>query len=153
VRMYRDLATFSPDTEQRYELEFEEASLVTLGFAYQERPRLAGGTYNPALRKVDQFLDVPLAKALVERERRAQLVLAFDDAVNDAVAKLKEKGLVSPYLKSFVVARVNPLRFIKGELPSFDELLETMTKRAAAMNVDKIGAGDLAKSGGVAEED
>ncbi len=30
--------------------------------------------------------------------------------------KLKERGLVSPYLRSFVVARINPLRWIKGPL-------------------------------------
>jgi hypothetical protein len=52
-----------------------------------------------------------------------------------------------------VVARVNPLRFIKGDLPSFDELLSTMTARALKMNVEKVGAGDLAKAGGYAEEE
>ena len=153
ARMYRDLATFSEEKEARYELEFEEPSLVSLGFAYEKRGRLAGGTYNPALRKVDQWIGEPLASAMSERERRADLILKFDDAVNEAVAKLKEKGLQSPYLKNFVVARVNPLRFIKGELPSFDDLLATMTRRAQSMNADKIGASDLAKSGGGYAED
>lgn len=153
ARMYRDLARFSTESESHYELEFEESSLVSLGFAYEKRGRLAGGTYNPALRKVDQWIPGALADALPERERRADLILAFDDAVNEAVAKLKDKGLTSPYLKSFVVARVNPLRFIKGDLPSFDELLATMTSRAAKLNVDKVGASDLAKAGGYAEEE
>jgi ParB family chromosome partitioning protein len=153
ARMYRDLVSFSKDPETRYELEFEEASLISLGFAYERRGRLAGGTYNPALRKVDHFLDRPLSEAITEREHRAGLILDFDDAVNGAVAKLKEKGLTSPYLKSFVVARVNPLRFIKGEPPPFDELLRTMTRRAANMNVEKIGVSDLAKAGGAADED
>jgi ParB family chromosome partitioning protein len=153
ARMYRDLAAFSTDPETRFELEFEEASLVSLGFAYEQRGRLAGGTYNPPIRKVDHFLALPLREAMAERERRAGLILEFDDAVNGAVAKLKAKGLTSPYLKSFVVARVNPLRFIKGDLPPFDELLATMTRRAANMNVDKIAVSDLAKSGGTADED
>jgi ParB family transcriptional regulator, chromosome partitioning protein len=153
ARMYRSLAGLSDNTEKHYELEFEEASLVSLGFAYEKRGRLAGGTYNPALRKVDQWLDEPLSAGLAERERRADLILAFDDAVNDAVAKLKDRGLQSPYLKSFVVARVNPLRFIKGDLPSFDELLATMTRRAEKMNTEKVAASDLAKSGGYAEEE
>ena len=30
------------------------------------------------------------------------------------VKKPKEPELVSPYLRSFVVARINPLRWIKG---------------------------------------
>ena len=33
---------------------------------------------------------------------------AADDAVGAAVEKLKERGLTSPYLKAFVVARINP---------------------------------------------
>lgn len=153
ARMYRDLAGFSKEREAHYELEFEEPSLVSLGFAYEKRGRLAGGAYNPALRKVDAWIDAPLAEALGQREQRADAIIALDDAVNEAVAKLKEKGLQSPYLKNFVVARVNPLRFIKGELPSFEDLLATMTRRARSMNTEKIGASDLAKAGGYAEEE
>lgn len=146
--MYRDLAGFSQEAEAAYELELEEPSLVTLGFGYEQRGRLAGGTYHPVLRKVDAWLPGELSDVLPERERRAGLVLALDDAVTEAVAKLKEKGLMSPYLKNFVVARVNPLRFIKGEPPSFDELLGTMTSRAAKLDADKIKPGDLARAGG-----
>jgi len=152
ARMYRDLATLSDEGEAHYELEFEESSLVTLGFAYQERGRLAGGTYNPVLRKVDTWVPGKLADAVAERERRASLVLELDDAVNAAVAKLKEKGLMSPYLKNFVVARINPLRFIKGAPPSFDDLLRGMTQKALKMDADKVKPGDLAKAGGYGGE-
>jgi ParB family chromosome partitioning protein len=147
-RMYRELATLSNEAENHYELEFEEPALVTLGFAYAARGRLAGGAYHPALRKVDGWLGGKLAASLEERERRAQTVILLDDAVNEAVAKLKERGLTSPYLKNFVVARVNPLRFIKGEPPSFDELMNTMTKRARGLKVDSIKNEDVARAGG-----
>ena len=80
-------------------------------------------------------------------------MLAFDDAVNEAVEKLKTKGLKSPYLKNFVVARVNPLRFMKGDLPSFDELIATMTSRAQKLDVNKVAAGDLASAGGATEDE
>lgn len=153
VRMYRELAKLSTQKEADYELEFEEPALVTLGFAYQKRGRLSGGAYNPALRKVDEWVGGKLADAIAERERRADVLLELDDAVAEAVKKLKEKGLTSPYLKTFVVARINPLRFIKGELPSFDELMATMTKRAKGMKVDKIKSEDLAQSGGVPDEE
>jgi ParB family transcriptional regulator, chromosome partitioning protein len=153
VRMYRDLAGFSKQKETEYQLEFEEPALVTLGFAYEARPRLSGGAYNPVLRKVDSWVDAPLADAAKERERRAGLVLALDDAVSAAVERLKAQGLTSPYLKTFVVARVNPLRFVKGEPPPLDELLATMTKRAAGMDPGKIRAEDLARSGGAPEEE
>lgn len=70
-----------------------------------------------------------------------------------AVAKLKEKGLTSPYLKPFVVARINPLRFIKGDPPTFDALLDSMTRKAEKLNVDKITTADLAKSGGARDDE
>ncbi len=151
VRMYRDLSgTDRKETDM--ELEFEEPALVTLGFAYEERKRLSGGAYHPALKKVDTWVDERLAVAAEERRRRVGLLLELDDAVIEAVQRLKEQGLTSPYLKAFVVARVNPLRFIKGEPPSFDALVATMLKRALRLDAGKISAGDLAKSGGAADE-
>ena len=153
VRMYRDLGTLGGGRkESDYALEFEEPSLVTLGFAYEKKGRFSGGAYAPALKKVDQYLEKPLADTIPERERRAQKLLDLDEAVGAAVEKLKERGMNSPYLKAFVVARVNPLRFIKGEPPSFDDLLDTMTKRARGMDPARIKTDDLARSGGPPEE-
>ncbi len=148
VRMYRDLAGSLDPRETEMALEFEEPALVTLGFAYEERPRLSGGAYAPILRKVDAFVEEKLSKASPERERRAKVVLAFDDAVAEAVAKLKERGFDSPYLKAFVVARVNPLRFMKGGAPPFDALFEQMTKRARGMDPARVKGEDVARSGG-----
>ncbi len=152
VRMYRDLAGSVDPREPEMELELEEAALVTLGLAYEARPRFSGGAYAPILRKVDAFLDEKMSKALAERERRAKGLLALDDAVSEAVARLKERGFDSPYLKAFVVARVNPLRFIKGAAPPFDELLEQMTKRARGMDPARIRGEDVARSGGAPAE-
>jgi ParB family chromosome partitioning protein len=154
VRMYRDLVELDSDREESdFDLEFEEPALVTIGFAYEQRGRLSGGAYHPALRRVDSWIAKDLRGAVAERERRAALVLELDEAVSEVVKKLKERGLTSPYLRSFVVARINPLRFIKGEPPSFDELLATMLKRARGFKVDKIGAGDLARTGGAAPDE
>jgi ParB family transcriptional regulator, chromosome partitioning protein len=148
-RMYRDLAARDGDRrEDGLALEFEEPALATLGFAYEQRGRLSGGAYHPALRRVDAFLDLPLREALPERERRAELVLRLDDAVSATVARLQEAGFDSPYLKAFVVARVNPLRFVKGPPPPFDELLATMTRRAAGIDPGKVRREDVARSGG-----
>jgi ParB family chromosome partitioning protein len=148
VRMYRDLAGSLDPREAELALEFEEAALVTLGFAYEQRPRLSGGAYAPILKKVDALLDEKLSRALAERERRAGVVLAFDDAVAEAVQRLKDRGFDSPYLKAFVVARVNPLRFVKGGAPPFDELFAQMTKRARGMDPAKVKGEDVARSGG-----
>lgn len=152
LRMVRDLAGKTDLSEPELALELEEPALVTLGFAYEQRPRLSGGAYHPILRKVDAWLDQKLAKAAVERERRAGVLLGFDDAVAGAVERLKARGFDSPYLKAFVVARVNPLRFMKGAAPPFDELFAQMTKRAAGMDPGKVKSEDLARSGGGAPE-
>jgi ParB family transcriptional regulator, chromosome partitioning protein len=148
VRMYRDLSASTDAREPELALEFEEPALVTLGFAYEKRPRLSGGAYHPILKKVDAFLEGKLSQAAAERERRADVLLAFDDAVTAAIQRLKERGFDSPYLRAFVVARVNPLRFMKGAAPPFDELFATMSKRAAGMDPGKVKGEDLARSGG-----
>jgi len=154
ARMYDELSKLDPNVKEiDYSLEFEEPQFITLGFVYQQRGRFSGGAYQPVLKRVDSFLDEPFSKAIKERGRRAQVLLELDDAVSDAVAKLKARGLESPYLKTFVVARINPLRFIKGELPSFHELLETMTRRASKMDPAKITSTDLSRTGGVTDED
>jgi ParB family transcriptional regulator, chromosome partitioning protein len=152
VRMYKDLSGSLDPKEPEMALEFEEPGLVTLGFAYEQRPRLSGSAYGPILKKVDGFLEEKLSRATAERERRAKLVLDLDDAVSEAVARLKEKGFQSPYLKAFVVARVNPLRFMKGGAPPMDELFATMTKRARGMDPGRIRQEDVARSGGSAAE-
>jgi ParB family transcriptional regulator, chromosome partitioning protein len=152
VRMYRDLIEAGTETnEEDRTLEFEEPALATLGFAYEKRPRLSGGAYHPVLRKVDTWLEGTLADAAGDREARADALLALDDAVNDAIAALKERGFQSPYLRAFVVARINPLRFMKGKAPPIDELLAGMTKRARGMDVAKIKPGDVARTGGPPE--
>src|SRR5204862_5856875 len=118
IRMARALAAAGGKDERAYAFEFEQPSFLTLGVCYEERPRLSGGAYQPILRRVDEFLDEPIAKALKERDRRGRKVLKLDDGVSAAVEKLKARGLTSPYLKPFVVARVNYTRFSKAT--SFD---------------------------------
>jgi ParB family chromosome partitioning protein len=152
VRLYRELARLGGDREDSYSLEFEEPALITLGFSYEKRPRISGGAYFPVLRKVDKWQTVAVKTGVEERERRAGLVLDFDEAVSEAIEKLKARGFKSPYLRTFVVARVNPLRFIKGDPPPMDELFPTMARRAKGMNPDKIKPEDVARTGGAPPE-
>ena len=154
IKMYQELATLDDATEETYALEFEEAALITLGLCYLERPRFSGGAYHPILRRADAFLKTPLQIALGMRQQRAKTVMELDDLVVDKVDALKAKGLTSPYLKSFVVARINPIRFRPKEAAplGFEDVLDRMTKAAAKLNVDKVKMEDLAKSGGAPEE-
>ncbi|MGH7875647.1 MAG: ParB N-terminal domain-containing protein [Candidatus Binatia bacterium] len=154
IKMYQELASFDDATEETYALEFEEAALITLGLCYLENGRFSGGAYHPILRRSDQFLKKPLKSALDIRRERARAIMDLDKSVVEKVEALKAKGLTSPYLKSFVVARINPLRFRpKDAAPlSFDEVIDRMIKAAEKMNVDKVKIDDLAKSGGAPEE-
>ncbi len=154
IRMYRELAHLDHATEETYALEFEEPALITLGLCYEERPRFSGGAYHPVLKRVDEFLQKPLHAALSIRQQRAQTALALDDLIVQQVEALKAKGLTSPYLKSFVVARVNPIRFRPKDAPplSFEDALDRMTQAATKFNPDKVKMDDLAKSGGVPDE-
>ena len=154
IRMYKELMQLDETDEEAYALEFEEPALITLGLCYEERPRFSGGAYHPVLKRVEEFLKKPLRTAIESRRARARRLLELDDAVIKQVEALKAKGLTSPYLKSFVVARTNPLRFRPKEAPalSFDEALDRMTQAVAKFNPEKVKVDDLAKSGGVTEE-
>ena len=148
IRMARALAKLGNDSESSIAFEFEQPAFLTLGICYEDRPRLSGGAYQSILRRVDTFLDEPIGKAVKERERRGKKILKLDDAVSAAVEKLKAKGLTSPYLKPFVVSRVNYTRFSKATSFDFDEALDKIIASAAKFNVDRIKQEDVAKSGG-----
>ncbi len=154
IRMYKELARLEDATEETYALEFEEPAFITLGLCYEERPRFSGGAYHPVLKRVDAFLKKPMRAAIELRRKRAKIVLALDDQIVELVEALKAKGLTSPYLKSFVVARVNPIRFRpKDAAPlSFDEALDRMATATAKFNPEKIKMEDVARSGGTVDE-
>ncbi|MBI3620880.1 MAG: ParB N-terminal domain-containing protein [Nitrospirae bacterium] len=153
IRMYRELARLDQVTEEHYALEFEEPALITLGLCYEAQPRFSGGAYHPILKRCDQFINKPLHDAMAIREARAGAVRALDEQVSRHVEALKQKGLTSPYLRSFVVARLNPIRFRPKEAEplGFDEVMDRMTKAAARFNPEKIKMDDLAKTGGAPE--
>ncbi len=157
IRMARSLAEMEPEmkprTEADYALEFEEPAFLTLGITYEQRGRFSGGAYNPVLRRVETFLDAPLAEALSIRAERAGRLLALDDKVTEAVTALKARGFTSPYLKAFVVARINPLRFRKGASMPADEALAAMMSAAQTFDPGRITPSDLAAAPpGPAEE-
>jgi len=153
IRMARALAKAGDRTEESYAFEFEQPSFLTLGVCYEERPRLSGGAYQSILRRVDAFLDEPVARAIKERERRGRKILKLDDAVTAAVEKLKARGLTSPYLKPFVVSRVNYTRFSKATSFDYDETLDKIIASAQKFNVDRVKQEDVAKSGGGAPDE
>ena len=148
IRMARALAARKEGQETDFAFEFEQAQFLTLGAAYEQRKSLSGGAYSSVLRRIDAFLEEPMARALKERERRGDKVLALDDAVAKVVEALKKKGLTSPYLKAFVVARINPIRFSKSTEFDFDEVIDKMAASARKFNVEKVKQEDVVRAGG-----
>src|SRR5580765_2940856 len=100
------------------------------------------------LRRIDDFLDESMPAAVRERARRAAKVIKLDDAVATVVTALKERGMTSPYLKPFVVARVKPIRFSKSTEFDFDEVMDKMIGAAQKFKVEKVRQEDLARAAG-----
>ena len=77
--------------------------------------------------------------------------IELDAVVVAAVQRLRERGLESPYLKAFVLARVNPLRFTRGAADP-DVVIAQMLASARKFDAGKVKADQVARTGGVAEE-
>ncbi len=149
IRIYRGLLDEDAKrAENQFAFYLEEASLVTLGVCYEKNGKFAGGAYNPIVRRLEKFSEEPLSKAIKGHEKHADMLMDLDARVAEVIAKLKARGFVSPYLRAFVVARVNPLRWIQGEPPPLEEVLKTMRERAAKFNTERIKQEDLANVGG-----
>ena len=151
IRMARELAVRNKRTrESHYAIEFEAAELLTLGIIYEENGRFAGGAYRPMLRKLDRFAERGLASSLTIREGWAARLMEIDTAVKDTIATLQERGFRSPYLRNYVVARVNPVRFHrakKGDTQPPMTVPAALTRMKAAVrkfDVDSVNRSDLA---------
>ncbi|HWA36286.1 MAG TPA: ParB N-terminal domain-containing protein [Burkholderiales bacterium] len=148
IRIVRNLREEEANkAEKDFAYYLEEASLVTMGLCYEKNARFSGGVYNSFVRRLTEFSDEPLSKALKVHEKQAEMILELDEKVAEVVKKLKAKGFVSPYLKTFVVARSNPLRFMK-EAPELEDLIRTIRGKVERFNVDKIKQSDIVASGG-----
>jgi ParB family chromosome partitioning protein len=153
IRIYRGLIEEDgARPESQFAFYLEEAALVTLGVCYERNPKFAGASYNPIVRRLVSFSSEPLSKVIRAHERQAEMLLELDERVAAVIARLKARGFVSPYLRAFVVARINPLRWIQGEPPPLDEVLKTMRERAGKFNTGKVKQEDLARAGGAPDE-
>ncbi len=128
--------------------------MLTLGCCYQKNGRFSGGAYHPVLKRCESFMGSKLSTALATRRERADQLMELDAAVVEAVAGLKARGFESPYLKAFVLARINPLRFTlkRGQKADFDDTIGKMLASAKKLDVAKVRADQVARAGGAAED-
>ena len=151
IRMARNIAKRdSGARETKYQDQFESSELLTLGILYDQNPRFAGGAYSSFLRKIDRFSDRKLPASLREREGYAARLLAIDTEVKKIIAALSARGFKSPYLRNYVVARINPVRFIKQargvSKPAMPigQALTRMTAAAKGFKLESVSNADLA---------
>jgi ParB family transcriptional regulator, chromosome partitioning protein len=151
VRMARNLAKReSRAREAQFGAQFEAAELLTLGLTYEKNPRFAGGAYSAFLKKVDRFIERPLATSLLERAGFASRLQEIDTQVRRIIAALQTRGFKSPYLRNYVVARINPVRFHKakkGDTQPAMPIAAALTRMAASakkFNVESVSGADLA---------
>ena len=153
IRIFRNLMEEAPGkTEKDFSYYLEEPPFVTMGLCYEKNSRFSGAVYNSFVRRLTEFSEESLGKALKGHEKIAGMLMELDEKVAEVVKKLKAKGFVSPYLKTFVVARSNPLRFMK-EPPELEDLMKTIRGKVDRFNVDKIRQEDIVASGGGAPDD
>lgn len=151
IRMARNLARRSSRAKENdYTAEFEAPELITLGIVYEKNPRFAGGVYSPFLKKVDRFSERTLAVSLRERAGLASRLEAIESQVKRIIEGMQARGFQSPYLRSYVVARINPVRFHKlkkGERKPPMPITEALTRMLAAakrFDLESVRMGDLA---------
>jgi ParB family chromosome partitioning protein len=141
-----------------YANEFEAPELITLGIIYLENKRFAGGAYSPFLKKVDRFSERTLRVSLRERKNYAARLLEIETQVKRIIDGLQKRGFKSPYLRSYVVARINPVRFHrakKGDTTPPMSMAAALTRMAAAakkFDIDSVKFGELALVAAVASE-
>src|SRR5262245_6019604 len=147
IRMYRELAGEQPtSTEEDWAFQFESAHFITLGLLYEQNKRFAGGAFAPILRRVDKLLKSTLRRGLQEREERAELVRAADEALGTVVAKIKKRGINHPYVKNYVLARTTPLTRARKTLPSFEQTFRKLREAMADFDVGKVRYDDIQRS-------
>jgi ParB family transcriptional regulator, chromosome partitioning protein len=151
IRMARSLARREPGArESEYAPQFEAPELLTLGLVYERSPRFAGGAYSPFLRKVERFSERPLVQSLRERTDHAARLLQIDTEVKRIMAALQSRGFKSPYLRNYVVARINPVRFHKPKKNATAPVMplaQALTRMAAAargFKLDSVSSSELA---------
>ncbi|MFN3135362.1 MAG: ParB/RepB/Spo0J family partition protein [Candidatus Kryptonium sp.] len=144
IRMYKGLLeTNGKASEMDYAFQFEEAYFITLGLIYENHLKFSGSAYVPILKKVDNFIDAPLTKALTEREKRAELLKEVDDIVEPIVHSFRERGINHPFLKQAVVSKVNPIKRKRKTTIGYDELFKQMKKALEKLDPSSITMEEL----------
>ncbi len=139
IRMYRDILLREPQAKEKdYAFEFEAAFYITLGILYDGYAKFSGSAYASVLKRVDDFLDAPLEKAMEERERRANLLKELDSVVEEKVEQLRSQGVNHPFLKQAVVSSANPIKRKRTVDMDFDTFIKRMRESLEGVTFEGV---------------
>jgi ParB family chromosome partitioning protein len=151
IRMYRGKLADNPRAaEKSFAFEFERPHFATLGLIYEKKARFSGAVYAPLLSRVDKFLNEPLEDAFEQRVQRAAQVEQADELLNELIARAKKHGLTHPYLKTYIVARCNPLTRARKNVPSCKAALDSMCRALEQFDLSKIHFGEVRTAAAIA---
>lgn len=117
------------EKEGKIEEAVEYPHYVTLGFAYIQKERFHGGTFENLLSKCDNFFDLPLREAKREREKRGKILIEVDKLLTQVIEKMNEIELPThPFIRNEILNHINPL---KGEekKKNFEEVFSCLKER------------------------
>ncbi len=144
-RLYKQFLELNPEMEE-LELAFyiEEPSYITLGFVLEEiNKKFPAGAFENLLKKIDEFLSLPLSEAAEGRRRRAKKVYEVGEVLNAVYEKLgMTNALMKTELLRKAVQRVYGKRVRKIE-DDFYTALEKVKKALEEIGEEGIGEGEL----------
>ena len=113
LSIYRELLEEKPSRKEddgEVADTIEKPHYVTLGLAYEGNGRLAGGAFEPILKKCDGVMDGSLTDAYEVRQRRAEQVLEAAKLVKSVEDAMKEKGMWHSMARYQIIAYADPAK-------------------------------------------
>jgi len=113
LSIYREMLEEKPSKKEddgEVTDSIDNAHYVTLGLAYEGSGRIAGGAFEPILKKLDGFLDEALADAMPIREERAQQVIEAWGLVKQVEDTMKSKGTWHSMARYQILAYADPAK-------------------------------------------
>jgi hypothetical protein len=87
---------------------------------------LAGGSFEPLLKKCDHFMRRTLENASAVREERAERVLETNSLIKEVISTAKEMGAHHQYFQYQLISYIDPFKRKRGR-QNFDELFDKAT--------------------------
>jgi hypothetical protein len=147
--IYRTLMQADPElNESDPEVvdSIERAYYATLGIAYDKGSRLAGGAFEPLLKKCDTFLDAGIEECYAIREKRAGDVLEANDLIRQVVEEAKTLDVWHQYFQYQLISFVDPYKRKRGPV-DFDDFFGKVIAKLTELSEEPERINKVVRSG------